>query len=444
MRTKNAKRLWPVPVTLGVMALAALLAFGLLAVPNAQPAAAQDVSCDVAWNNSNQNVPVAAETCEASADSVNVVFQTGSGEGNSYWVATEGGTTGTEYENVKVGIKGTGDDEVDVRVDLTVDTLTVTGGDGPDAVDETIEVGRSQDQNDDGTVILYVYGFTAKRVISGDDVGKFNGFLDDDDNNTTPSDNGELDTDDGSSYFTVTVTFLGEPVADDKNTDATDGSTFADALVSDDGAADFTLVVRDEHGKVLHPNNASAFATVTVTDPTNKATINGVRTNSRVINLESDDDGSTFTVGKLAKTGAVKAAVSVEVRTARGEPLTLMANATRLGNADAITFNTYRCAVEGDGVVDGPDSDETADSPDDYCRAEARALATKSTKDDPTATDVFTPDDVFLVHAKVVDSLGQELKQNAESADDGVDLVLQEKPASGDSKAFTILRPARN
>ena len=29
MRTKNAKRLWPVPVTLGVMALAALLAFGL-------------------------------------------------------------------------------------------------------------------------------------------------------------------------------------------------------------------------------------------------------------------------------------------------------------------------------------------------------------------------------------------------------------------------------
>ena len=31
MRTKNAKRLWPVPVTLGVMALAALLAFGLMA-----------------------------------------------------------------------------------------------------------------------------------------------------------------------------------------------------------------------------------------------------------------------------------------------------------------------------------------------------------------------------------------------------------------------------
>ena len=42
MRTKNAKRPWPVPVTLGVMALAALLAFGLMAANGAQHAAAQD------------------------------------------------------------------------------------------------------------------------------------------------------------------------------------------------------------------------------------------------------------------------------------------------------------------------------------------------------------------------------------------------------------------
>ena len=45
MRTKNAKRLWPVPATLGVMALAALLAFGLMATNGAQPAAAQDDPC---------------------------------------------------------------------------------------------------------------------------------------------------------------------------------------------------------------------------------------------------------------------------------------------------------------------------------------------------------------------------------------------------------------
>ena len=46
MRTKNAKRLWPVPVTLGVMALAALLAFGLMATNGAQPAAAQVMTPD--------------------------------------------------------------------------------------------------------------------------------------------------------------------------------------------------------------------------------------------------------------------------------------------------------------------------------------------------------------------------------------------------------------
>ena len=42
MRTKNAKRLWPVPATLAVVAVAGLLAFGLMATTGAQPAAAQD------------------------------------------------------------------------------------------------------------------------------------------------------------------------------------------------------------------------------------------------------------------------------------------------------------------------------------------------------------------------------------------------------------------
>ena len=47
MRTKNAKRLWPVPATLTVVALAAFLAFGLMATTGAQPAAAQDTDCTV-------------------------------------------------------------------------------------------------------------------------------------------------------------------------------------------------------------------------------------------------------------------------------------------------------------------------------------------------------------------------------------------------------------
>ena len=41
MRTKNAKRLWPMPATLAVVAVAAFLAFGLMTTTGAQPAAAQ-------------------------------------------------------------------------------------------------------------------------------------------------------------------------------------------------------------------------------------------------------------------------------------------------------------------------------------------------------------------------------------------------------------------
>ncbi len=45
MRTKNAKRLWPVPATLAVVALATFLAVGLLATNGVQPAAAQADVC---------------------------------------------------------------------------------------------------------------------------------------------------------------------------------------------------------------------------------------------------------------------------------------------------------------------------------------------------------------------------------------------------------------
>ena len=52
MRTKNAKRLWPVPATLTVVALAAFLAFGLMATTGTQPAAAQDdADCEIFINN---------------------------------------------------------------------------------------------------------------------------------------------------------------------------------------------------------------------------------------------------------------------------------------------------------------------------------------------------------------------------------------------------------
>jgi hypothetical protein len=70
MRTKNAKRLWPVPVTLGVMALAALLAFGLMAANGAQPAAAQDdPDCTITVNaDGSIDATNTTGTCDAVGD----------------------------------------------------------------------------------------------------------------------------------------------------------------------------------------------------------------------------------------------------------------------------------------------------------------------------------------------------------------------------------------
>ena len=92
MRTKNVKRLWPVPATLAVVA--AFLAFGLLATTGAQPAAAQDdPDCTV-----NVTVPVSGDPeatvaddfetddslhCQAKGDTAAVAFTGPTAPGNT-------------------------------------------------------------------------------------------------------------------------------------------------------------------------------------------------------------------------------------------------------------------------------------------------------------------------------------------------------------------------
>ena len=53
----------------------------------------------------------------------------------------------------------------------------------------------------------------------------------------------------------------------------------------------FTLTLRDSNGNPLTTDNSAANVVVIVDDPTNKATINGIRTNSRLVNLGADVDG---------------------------------------------------------------------------------------------------------------------------------------------------------
>ena len=82
MRTKNAKRLWPVPVTLGVMALAALLAFGLMATYGVSPALADNLADEATTSADHclKGIDAAhaqsdhAITCATLADTFDVKF----------------------------------------------------------------------------------------------------------------------------------------------------------------------------------------------------------------------------------------------------------------------------------------------------------------------------------------------------------------------------------
>ena len=100
MRTKNAKRLWPVPATLAVVAVAAFLAFGLMATTGAQPAAAQSFDDNATASTSKKCEADVATTsdvlgggCTTTSDSVDVLFF----------------TTATAAANVRMYVTGGGD-----------------------------------------------------------------------------------------------------------------------------------------------------------------------------------------------------------------------------------------------------------------------------------------------------------------------------------------------
>ena len=100
MRTKNAKRLWPVPATLAVVAVAAFLAFGLMTNTGAQPAAAQDFDESATASTSKKceadvltNGDILGGGCTTTSDSVDVLFF----------------TTATAAANLRVYVTGGGD-----------------------------------------------------------------------------------------------------------------------------------------------------------------------------------------------------------------------------------------------------------------------------------------------------------------------------------------------
>ena len=140
----------------------------------------------------------------------------------------------------------------------------------------------------------------------------------------------------------------------------------------------------------------------------------------------------------MLKTGPVKTPVSVTITNARGM-LMLTKDASRIGVAHTITSMTYWCNPANIRAVEAATDDTPAVSELMLCQKEAEQLASKSESDDPSPRSVFAPNHNFIIVSKVVDELGQELKQNATMTDDAVDLAAEEMTADDeDAAGFTV------
>ena len=461
MRTKNAKRLWPVPATLAVMAMAALLAFGLMATTGNQPAQAQADPCFTV-----ESATASTQLCSVTGSEAMVKLtgiEATSGSDTNYFVYYPVGSgedatlypPGTNYLN--------GSDH-----DVDPDTPSVTGffdgtasaanppqevapikfayaaislGPAMQGAEDTVPqsqtitvMGEPTDEK-----IVYVYGGTADPPDVASDA---------------PEGSSKVLSNERNADTTLTITFLGPPSptdADDSDVKRsqimTEGPTLSNAADTDDDErtiATVTVIVQDAKAHELTGN-----VTLEVADPDGKAKISVSGVASAIKALRTEDDADTadfneegtaaFTVTGLPKTGGVKVPVTATVQTPTG-PLTLTGNISRVGSAEMITATAYLCdpdnVITADDVTTAADDDPTrAIVETDICVVEARQLATKSDTDDPDPVAVVSPGDIFMIHSKVVDSLGQELKQ---SATDDIDLRAIEMQAEGEDKAFGV------
>ena len=328
MRTKNIKRLWPVPMTLAVVALAAFLAFGLLATSGLQPVAAVDADdCDgIASDNA------AAVECDSMGDSVDVTFNgPTTGDAIGRWVYVTGGD---DHDDVKVGVD---DDSDDINRDLDEHALILEGGTDllGNTDSATIAVNRSQ-ADSDGVVHLYVYAGNA------------------DNQGFTNADKVELSAMDALKFeYVVTVTFFGAPA--DYDEDSTLGSRLAIAETNVDGSFAVTTRVQDANGNGL---DGYALLTILSDDPDVKFTGSGLKQRSFQV---THGVGVPATVEGLPEEGALKLEVSAAITAATGS-LTITGDLIRVGEPASIMVAAYAC--EAALAVNDPDTvgvDETAD-----------------------------------------------------------------------------------
>ena len=270
MRTTNAKRLWPVPATIAVVALAALLAFGLMATTGAQPVAAQEAACEDGFAASASG----PTTCYTTDDTFDIKL-IGGANLTSRWVYSTG-----------IGNAPPGASRVD-GVDVSGPMMTLE--DPVSLVQIAVDIpGTTRTPPNSETVTIH-------RA----DAAKGNVYVFVSDASAAPIGDVDKDLSTSDSDFEITVTFLGEPEKDDGDAETPMGSTLAAPPIADNATSTiFTLTLKDGNSNVLTTENSAANALITVDDPTNKAMINGVRTNSRLINLGVDVAGDDLQVAQ--------------------------------------------------------------------------------------------------------------------------------------------------
>ena len=222
MITKNAKRLWPVPATLAVMAVVAFLAFGLMVTTGAQPAAAQDdpdctidVGADTGTPTVGDVVTVNNTTpetvgCKITGNSVVIALpgSLGTGEGASEetaWVYAKNGTIvgGTSTSVFDHDVSGDNDTNQTTRFSGIVRTIPkaspgAIGGGGPQR--STVEITVSPDSGKSMVELYIFYGATSPIPAATESLDGENG-NDLQINNPTGGNNGGI----------LTVTFLSAP-----------------------------------------------------------------------------------------------------------------------------------------------------------------------------------------------------------------------------------------
>ena len=430
MRTKNAKRLWPVPATLAVVALAAFLAFGLMATTGAQPAAAQSAEPDVKIDpasSTSLTESVAGRTLTIELAGLDTSDALDNETKKNYFVYALGATIsggssiGTAYPedtNTATEIAARSAHTVHFRR-VTLDPPTFDGNQVRNPATETLTITRGS------LKVAPVYIYAASPAVS---------FIEED----VPIDGDEIDRvrDPVSTVTTsVTVTFQDPADPDNSNIDIGAGGT-------DDGDVDLgtqshanvtvstTLMITVQDGADT-PNNLEGKVTITVGGPDTVILQQVIEDDDdkvgKSITVDTDSDGETGAINVIGIPGA--GAVRIPVDATFGSVSLKTKYIVRVGPAHVIEAGIYNFA-NSDCVNQGNDLDANG-------QPLAAAAAMMNDSFDPTDDDCemdmrFGRGEKFVIDVSVEDVLGSETSDNVDMTLPDVDDLLEDAVEYGE------------